>query len=135
MYPNLDVKYKKSIDLKLQVLDYLKGSKLIVDNNKFKLTPTNYRLCLDDLKGYEEKNRFAVYQVIVNRDLSIKNIKVIKRFNNKDLSKKLASCLQDNMKISAHNMKVIPEKTKMMIIYFYYSAENNNQSFVSIWDL
>lgn len=76
-----------------------------------------------------------MYQVIINRDLSIKNIKVIKRFNNKDLSKKLASCLQDNMKISAQNMKVIPEKAKMMIIYFYYSAENNNQSFVSIWDL
>ena len=134
MYPNLDVKYRKSIDLKLQVLEYVKRKKLTIDN-KFKLTPTNYRLCLDDLKGFDEKNRFAVYQVIINRDLSIKNIKVIKRFNNKDLSKKLASCLQDNMKISAQNMKVIPEKAKMMIIYFYYSAENNNQSFVSIWDL
>lgn len=134
MYPNLDVKYKKSIDLKLEVLEYIKGKKLTIDN-KFKLTPTNYRLCLDDLKGFEEKNRFAVYQVIVNRDLSIKNIKVFKRFNNKDLSKKLTSCLQDNMKISAQNMKVISEKAKMIIIYFYYSAEENNQGFVSIWDL
>ena len=76
-----------------------------------------------------------MYQVIVNRDLSIKNIKVFKRFNNKDLSKKLTSCLQDNMKISAQNMKVISEKAKMIIIYFYYSAEKNNQGFVSIWDL
>ena len=76
-----------------------------------------------------------MYQVIVNRDLSIKNIKVFKRFNNKDLSKKLKSCLQDNMKISAQNMKVISEKAKMIIIYFYYSAEKNNQGFVSIWDL
>ena len=123
-----------SIDLKLEVLEYIKRKKHTIDN-KFKLIPTNYRLCLDDLKGFEEKNRFALYQVIVNRDLSIKNIKVIKRFNNKDLSKKLTGCLQDNMKISAQNMKVIPEKAKMMIIYFYYSAENNNQSFVSIWDL
>lgn len=134
MYPNLDVKYKKSIDLKLEVLDYLKSKKITFDN-KFKLTPTNFRPCLDDLKGYEEKNRFAVYQVIVNSDLSIKKIKVLKRFKNNDLSKKLTVCLRENMKISAQNMKVIPEKAKMTIIYFYYSSEKNNQSFISTWDL
>lgn len=133
MYPNLDVKYKKSIDLKLEVLDYLKTKKITFDN-KFKLTPTNFRPCLDDLKGYEEKNRFAVYQVIVNSDLSIKKIKVLKRFKNTDLSKKLSVCLRKNMKISAQNMKVIPEKAKMTIIYFYYSSEKNNQSFISTWD-
>lgn len=134
MYPNLDIKYKKSIDLKLEVLDYLKSKKNSFDN-KFKLTPTNLRPCLDDLKGYEEKNSFAVYQVIVNRDLSIKKIKVLMRFKNTSLSKKLKVCLRENMKISAQNMKVIPEKAKMTIIYFYYSFDKNNQSFISTWDL
>ncbi|MFZ2784949.1 MAG: hypothetical protein WAZ36_11145 [Sediminibacterium sp.] len=133
-YPNLDVKYKKSIDLKLKVLDFIKGNKLAIDN-KFKLMPIDYRLCLDGLKGFNEKDRFAVYELIVNRSLSIENIRILKRFNNKDLSKKLTDCLRDNLKITARNVDAIPEKAKIIMIYFYYSAEKENPSFISLWDL
>lgn len=133
-YPNLDVKYKKIIDLKLEVLDFIKENKLAVDN-KFKLMPIDYGLCLDGLKGFIEKDRFAVYELIVNRDLSIENIRILKRFNNKNLSKKLTVCLRNNLKITARNVDSIPEKAKIIMIYFYYSAEKENPSFVSTWDL
>lgn len=133
-YPNLDVKYKKSIDLKLEVLEFIKSNKL-ADNNKFRLIPINHGLCLDGLKGFSEKDKFAVYELIVNRNLSIKKIRILKGFTNKDLSKKLTVCLRDNTKITAKNVDVIPEKAKIIVIYFYYSTDKGHPSFVSKWDL
>ncbi len=133
-HPNLDVKYKKSIDLKLEVLDFIKGNKIVVDN-KFKLIQNDYRICLDGLKGFNEKGRFAVYEVNVNRNLSIENIRILKRFKNKDLSKKLTVCLRENLKMTVRTVDVIPEMTKITMIFFYYSTEKENLSFVSIWDL
>lgn len=97
--------------------------------------PIDYGLCLDGLKGFIEKDRFAVYELIVNRDLAIENIRILKRFNNKNLSKKLTVCLRNNLKITARNVDSIPEKAKIIMIYFYYSAEKENPSFVSTWDL
>ncbi len=133
-YPNVDVKYKKNIELKLAVLDFINGNKISVDN-KFKLIPIDYKLCLDSVKGFNEKDRFAVYELLINRNLSIKNIRILKQFNNKDLSKKLTVCLRDNLKIRARNMDEIPEKAKIILIYFYYSAEKEYPSFVSTQDL
>lgn len=133
-YPNLDVKYKKSIDLKLEVLDFIKGNKLVVDN-KFKLIPIDYGLCFDGIKGLNEKERFSVYELNVNRNLSIENIRILKRFNNKDLSKKLTDCLRENIKITSRNVDLIPEKAKLIMVFFYYSAENEKPSFVSRSDL
>lgn len=133
-YPDLDVKYKKRIDLKLEVLDFIKGNKLVVDN-KFELIPIDYRLCLDGIKGFNEKERFSVYELNVNRNLSIENIRILKRFKNKDLSKKLTDCLRENIKITARNVDLITEKATIIMIFFYYSAENEKPSFVSRYDL
>lgn len=133
-YPNLDLKYKKSMDVKLEVLDFIKRKKIEVDN-KFKLITSNYRICSDDLKGFNEKGRFAVYELDVNQNLSIENIRILKRFKNKVLSKKLTACLRENLKMITKNVNAIPEKTKITLIYFYYSAEKENPSFVSTWAL
>jgi hypothetical protein len=133
-YPHADVTYKKSIDLKLAVLDFIKGYKLAIDS-KFKVMPIEYRLCLDNLKGFNEKDRFAVYELNINRDLSIENIRIIKRFKNQELSKKLTECLLENRKITARNVDAISEKTKIVLIFFYYPPEKENPSFVSLWDL
>lgn len=133
-YPNLDAKYKKSIDLKLEALSYLRGSK-ISSVNKFNLITNDYRICSDDLKGFKEKNRFAVYELEVNQDLTIGKIKALKKFNNRKLSKKLTYCLQNNLQINTKRIQTIPEKTKLLLIYFYYLADEKNQSFITTWDL
>lgn len=133
-YPNAAINYKKSIDLKLEVLDFIKANKIEVDN-KFKLIPIDKGLCLDGLKGFNEKERFAVYELTVNPNLSIKKIRILKRFKNKDLSKKLTVCLRDNIKINTRNLDEIPEKAKIIMVYFYYSTDKEYPSFIGKWDL
>ncbi len=134
-YPNLDIKYKKSLDLKLDALNFLKRSN-ISTINKFNLIITNgTRTCIDDLKDFKEKNRFAVYELNVNQDLSIGNIRTLKGFNNKVLSQKLTKCIRENIDIDTKYLNKIPEKTKVILIYFYYLAEGKDPSFISEWDL
>lgn len=133
-FPELDTKYKSSIDLKLEVLSYLKRNK-ISTVNEFNLVTNDYSICEDDLKGFKEKNKFAVYELKVNQALTIEKIKVLQEFDNKELSEKLTNCLQNNLKINIRSMKTIPEKTKLILIYFYYLPDEKNQSFITTWDL
>jgi hypothetical protein len=133
-YPNLDVRYKRSIDLKLEVLAYLKEHKIAVDN-KFKLLLNDHNICSEDLKGLNEKRRFSVYEIEVDQGLSIDNVRVLRKFKNDDLSKRITLCLRKNVKVNFSEVDVIPEKTKIITIYFYYPADKGNPSFVSTWDL
>ncbi|MDB5120617.1 MAG: hypothetical protein JWN56_1835 [Sphingobacteriales bacterium] len=133
-YSNLNTKYKNSIELKLEALRYLSRSK-VSSVNRFSLLTNDYAICSDGLKGFKEKNRFAIYELKVNQDLTISKIKTIKRFNNKELSKKLTSCLENNLKINVNKVKTIQEKTNLVVIYFYYLADEKNPSFITIWDL
>lgn len=133
-FPGLDTKYKKSIDLKLEALSYLKRNK-ISTVNEFNLTTNDYNICKDDLKGFRTSDRFAVYELNVNQDLTIDKIKVLQGFDNKELSEKLTNCLQNNLKIYIRSMKTVPAKTKLIVMYFYYPPEGKYQSFITPWDL
>lgn len=132
-YPNLDVKYRKSIDLKLEVLAFIKKNKIPVGNNN--LITNDYSICSDELKGFNENERFAVYQIDVNRDLSIENIQILKKFKNRKLSKTLTACIRNNLKIKTKNMSLLPEKTEITLIYFCYPGQGENTSVVSPGDL
>lgn len=133
-FPGLDTKYRKSIDLKLEALSYLKRNK-ISTVNEFELTTNDYSICHDGLEGFRTSNRFAVYELNVNQDLTIDKIRVLQEFDNKELSKKLTNCLQNNVKIYVKSMKTIPEKTRLIVMYFYYPAEGKDQSFITTWDI
>jgi hypothetical protein len=133
-FPNLDTKYKKSIDVKLEALGFLKKNKIFAVN-KFNLVTNDYSICKDSLKGFKEKIRFAVYELEVNQDLTIQKIKILQEFDNKELSEKLTDCVQNDLRINSRSIKAIPEKTNLIVIYFYYQAEGKDQSFVTTWDL
>lgn len=129
-YPNSG---KKHLDLKLEVLSFLKKSKISAIN-QFNLKMNDFNISQDGLPGYTERNRFALYEIAVNQDLSIGNIRTLKGFNNKDLSKELIGRLRDKLKIDTENVNAIPEKTKIVLAYFYHSAEGGRPSFVSNGD-
>ncbi|MES2874576.1 MAG: hypothetical protein V4708_12700 [Bacteroidota bacterium] len=133
-YPNLDIRYKNSMNLKLDVLSFLHENK-ISSINKFDVGLIDSRICTEYLKGFIEKNRFAIYEVDVNQDLTVGEVKVLKSFDNKNLSEMLTNCLQTNLQINTKNRKTIPEKTKLTIIYFYYPSDGKSPGFISTWDL
>lgn len=128
-YPN--EKYGEDIDLKLAVLAYLKENGLENSN------PTD--LQLSDLKttntimfnGFGHQNRFAVYELDVNEDLSIGQVTTLQSFDNPQLTQLFTVYLRKNARVNPTTRKGIPTKTKLVAIFHYYSSEGKAASFVS----
>ncbi|GHB85094.1 hypothetical protein [Persicitalea jodogahamensis] len=125
---------KKSIELKLATLDFIK-KKNLDSFNPYHLTLFSLGGCDENIKGYENQRRFAVYEIDVSEDLSIKKITALQEFNNAELAQRLLECLRKNTRINNTNTKGIPTKTKMFVIYYHYPAEGNDPSFVGKFDL
>ncbi len=134
-YPNVDINYKKTLNLKLEALEFLKRNNISAVN-QFNLRIANdVEPCKENLQNFNERNRFAVYELTVNQDLSIEDIRTIKGFDNKELSEKLTNCMREIIEIRTDNLDGIPNNTSIILMYFYYPAENKFPSFISVWDL
>ncbi len=133
-YPKAASNDKRSIELKLATLDFLKKNNLESFNPNH-LTLFSLGGCDENIRGYENQRRFAVYELDVNEDLSITKITARQEFDNADLAHHVSECLRKNARINTTRIKGIPTKTKMFVIYYYYPAEGNDPSFVGRFDV
>tara|TARA_R110002049_G_scaffold133950_1_gene293354 strand:- start:7041 stop:7820 length:780 start_codon:yes stop_codon:yes gene_type:complete len=135
-YPHAEKNYKKSIELKLQVLEYLKKSE-IQTLNEFGLRTSFSSGCLKNFKGYEVKtDRFALYELTVESDLSISEIKALKEFDNDNLKTDLLNCVRESVKVYTRKKETeILNRTKIIIGLYYYASERGNESFIGQFDL
>ena len=134
-YPNAQKNYNESIERKLLVLKNLKKYN-IQKSNEFDLKISYSKPCQNDFKSFEvNKEKIAIYEIDVNRDLSIKKVKALREFDNPKLSKEILTCLSENIKVDTKKIKQISKRTKIIIVYYYYPAEDKNQSFISDIDL
>ena len=135
-YPHAEKNYKKSIELKLQVLEYLKKSE-IQTSNEFGLRTSFSNGCLKDFKGYEVKSdRFALYELTVESDLSISEAKSLKEFDNENLKADLLNCVRESIKVYTRKKEPeISNKTKIIIGLYFYASERGNESFIGQFDL
>ena len=133
-YPNAQANYIKEINQKIAVLQYFK-LKHISDLNKYDLH-LKYNDRLHDLfKGYEgESQKNAVYQLTVEKDLSISKVKALKEFDNQKLSKALLAYLKEKAKVNTRNISAIKKRTQLILVYYFYPAEKEYQSFISEFD-
>lgn len=131
---------EKGIGLKLVVLSFLQKN-VSTNTNKYGITLTGTwvqpkpKEIQRFIKGFENKNRFAVYEFEINQDLSIGEIRAIQAFDNRELARKLAEHLRNNARAFSPTTQSIPEKTKLILVYFYYPTKGVHPSFVSFYDL
>ncbi len=135
-YPNADRNYKNSIELKLQILQYLKNAN-IKPRNEFRLKTNISSQFLADFKGFEvQKEHFAFYELTVDKDLSIKKVNVLKEFDNDNLKHDLLKSVRENIEVyTPQRENVIDNKTQIIIALYYYPAEQGNECFISQFDL
>ena len=133
-YPNAQTNYIKEINNKIAVLQFFK-LKHIADLNEYDLH-LKYNDRLHDLfKGYEgDGQKNAVYQLTVEKDLSISKIKALKEFDNQKLSKALLAYLKEKAKLNTRNISAIKKRTQLIVVYYFYPAEKEYQSFISEFD-
>lgn len=134
-YPYAEKNHKNSTGLKLQVLEYVKNAEIQV-SNEFGLRTSFASECLEDFKGYEVKmERFALYELTVEKDLSISEVKPLKEFDNENLKADLLNCVKSIKVFTRKKEPEIPNKTKMIVPLYYYAAERGHESFIGRYDL
>ena len=136
-YPNLEAKWINEINQKISVLQFF-AAKHINQPNEFDLSLNRQlRDSITDLfKGFDGEVRSnAVFQLTVEKNLSISKIKVLKEFDNQQLSKELLKYLKGNIKISSKNNSGINKRTQLIVVYYFYPAEKEYRSFISEQDL
>ena len=126
--------YQRGVRLKLATLDFLKQNNFEAFNPHH-LTLFSLGECDENIRGYKNQSRFAVYEIDVNEDLSIDKITARQEFDNAELARRLSRCLRENARINTTRKKSMPAKTKMFVVYYYYPAEGNDPGFVSRFDL
>lgn len=130
-YPNSKTNYDKSIELELELLDYLKKTK-IKPVNEYNLFTGFSNVSIKEFDGIKLKNdNFSVYELTVNIDLSINKIKVLKEFNNPSLQADLLNCIKESLKIHKFDKKSeLIDKTKLIVVLYYHPEGKTNQSFI-----
>jgi hypothetical protein len=130
-YPNIEKVYAEKIELKMAVLRKLK--KYSQNKNPYELHTTLNQekkyLIVDDLRV--ENKKFAIFELNINTDLSVKRIKTICEFDNKVASRILTDYIKSRIIIEVKTKKTIPKKTKIYLIYFFYNSEGENKSFLT----
>lgn len=129
-YPGLEEKIKKSLAIKIDVLKFL---------NKYKIDKTNPLnaniggLLNESFKGFDVNgDGFAVYQISIENEKSVIQVKPLKEFSNKELSGKLLEVLS---KLEIKNANKIQLPITSTIVFYYYPEEAGNKSFISLLDL
>lgn len=134
-YPNAEKNRKNSIERKLSVLKFL-SSQNTENTNEYDLKLTYSKACENDFKGYEvQKIKFAVYEITIEKDLTISKIEPLQEFDNKQLSEEILKCMKENLKVDNRKISGIPNTTKIEKILYYYEAEKEYKSFVGEYDL
>jgi hypothetical protein len=134
--PEFQKKHEQNIQRQIGILRFLKSLKNI-PRNDFNLK-THFDSKDSSLRGYDlPVGSFAVYQIQINNDLTIKKVKTIKAFLNKDLHKKLGHTIKEELKIRTINRNItqIEKPTELLLIIYYFAKEGSEKSFVTNWDL
>ena len=128
-YPNFEANWINEINQKISVLQFF-AAKHINQPNEFDLRLNRQLRGL--FEGYEGEVRSnAVFQLTVEKNLSISKIKALKEFDNQQLSKELLKYLKGSIKISSKNNSGINKRTQLIVVYYFYPAEKEHRSFIS----
>ncbi|WP_264521364.1 hypothetical protein [Flavobacterium sp. N1994] len=128
-----DIFFDRLIHRQLEMLRYLKKYK-IQNENPYRLEFGFYSDCYKSFKGYLLKKTYAIYEVEISKNLSVKNIKEIRTFENKELSLKIVNCMHKNLIAFKRDIKSIQKPIKLLIAFYYFPAENGKKSSISISD-
>ena len=128
-FPNAELNYSRGLERKLELLETLKEEK-IEPINKYDLYTSFKEESLEKFKGYEIENN-AFYEITVNEDLSLKSIKILKEFDNEQLSNELIDFIKNNIYIGRKGkLESISAETKIILGLHYHSSEKERKSVI-----
>lgn len=132
LHPDWEQKYIDSYELKLQVIEFLKLKK-IEPVNEYALGTGISNKCLADFRGINiGPGRFALFELTIRPDLTIKKVRALKKFDNRSIKKDLNDCIKHGAEVYGlkERLSSIPETTKLLMGLYYYPPEQGNHGFI-----
>lgn len=90
---------------------------------------------IKSLKGYTNKNSFAVFQVDVNSDFSIAAIKQLKKFQNGKLNKLVFNSMNTDLTFILLGRMPLAKPARAILFCFFYPEDGSRQSCLSFINL
>lgn len=130
-HPRAAQYYQKNLETTLAVLSYFRTNEWESSNP--------HHLNINDIglhdttifRGFENQNKFAVYELDINEDLSIRKTTTLLAFDNPKLDRLFSQYLYKKARVNSSRRKTIPTKTKLFVMFHYYPAQGNAPSAVS----
>lgn len=129
LYPNATENHDSSVKMTQQILQYLS------DHDIQKPNPIglfSFNEGLNTIKGYNNDNKFAVFQVDVNADLSVNKIKTLTKFQNNKLTKAVLYSMKSDLKFVKANPRVVSNPNKIIIFCYFHKNQNDEYGYVSL---
>ena len=124
--------HDEALDFKLEVLRYLRINN-INPVNKYNLNTFFISDCLKELKEFVVNNEpFAFYELTVEKDLKVSQIRSIKAFDNEELNLKLRHCIREGITMwKSATEKSIPEPTNVILGIYYNVKKDGSSRFIA----
>ena len=133
-HPNAEKHHQNSLNLKLQLLKYLKNNKIEPKNEYLLFTDIPNEALKNLKKNGIVNEKFALFEVNVNSDLSILNVKPLKEFDNEKLNNILPTFIRQNINISmSQKVDKIPQPTKIIIPIYHYKNKKEKSGYFGLW--
>jgi len=126
------VKNNSGVELKESVIDFL-SSRGLFDPNPGELQAGVGGLEL--FKDFNNKNRFAVFQVDVFPGFLITEISVLQKFSNRRLNRLFFEHMKKNLSVSGLWGKPLKEPARLILFCYFYREHGADLSFLSFLDL
>ncbi|MES2829765.1 MAG: hypothetical protein V4687_16525 [Bacteroidota bacterium] len=129
-YPKSTGGFKRHNSLQIESLDFLKRHKIA------NLNPQNLAIVppeLESIKGYKNRNRFAVFQVNVDVSKTVTNVTTLRKFQNEELNKLITDKFKTELKFG--NSLPLTKPAQLFIFCYFYEKEKRYPSFLGYSDL
>jgi len=123
--------YNRGTKMQQSVLRYFKANK-ISPQNKFKLSGYFPNMCLKELSGIKLKGdseQFGLYEIKVDKELAITEVKQIKGFGLKDIDQSVLTCIEKDFKVVKRSDKSTTGETSFLVCIYYWGPFYEHNSF------
>jgi hypothetical protein len=131
-YPNGAKNWGNTVKLREGAIEFLRNHKIFDPN------PSSIDAHCSEIgsfKGYKNENSFAVFQVDVNPDFSIAEIKQLKKFQNRKLNNLVFNSIKTNLKLGGKRGTPLTKPTRLILFCYYYEQNGSQPSFLSFFDV
>jgi hypothetical protein len=127
--------FKTSVNLELNVLKFLREEN-INETNEYSLYSNELSDFLKEFNGIPFDNSFAFYEINLDSELKVISVKAVKPFSNQSVSAKIMNFLKTEV-IWSQSPYVERSEVGLRLLkgFYYYPAEEEEESFISLLSL